>query len=251
MKGLHIILCFIEGLKHKQAVVEVKVDKETITDWYSNITEVQMIILSQPGRKTRGIYEENGEILSDFVEVDESQICNRKHNISRLYNTENEKLWVVGGVSRRTRQAFMVRVPNRINVIDYLLATRVELGSILVTDCARVYQNVDVRLGIDHYSVNHRLHFVDPRNKSINTNMIESRWAAMKHKVKNYKNTNYIEYCIAEHLYECEFLYELKEKFSYGKVFEKLVKDIVRVYPGPNERIVAIELTEDDWDNIG
>ncbi len=53
MKGLHIILCFIAGLKHKQAVVEVKVDKETITDWYSNIREVQMIILSQPGREIR------------------------------------------------------------------------------------------------------------------------------------------------------------------------------------------------------
>ncbi len=47
---------------------------------------------------------------------------------------------------RRTRQAFMVRVPNRrINVIDYLLKKYIELGSILVTDSARVYENVPAR----------------------------------------------------------------------------------------------------------
>ncbi len=48
-----------------------------------------------------GVYlDENGEIQCDFVEVDESQICNRKYNRGRLYNTESQKLWVVGGVCR-------------------------------------------------------------------------------------------------------------------------------------------------------
>ncbi len=55
--------------------------------------------------------DENGEIQCDFIEVDESQICNRKYNRGRLYNTESQRLWVVGGVCRRTRQVFMVRVP--------------------------------------------------------------------------------------------------------------------------------------------
>jgi hypothetical protein len=182
-----------------------------------------MIVVSQ-SRKIGGIYEteleeegnELGEklkkrkvkqIISDFVEVDESQICHRKYNRSRLYNTESQRLWIVGGVCRRTRQAFMVRVPNRkINVIDYLLETRIELGSILVTDCARVYTNVKNRLGIDHYSVNHKLHFVDPNNSEINTNMIESRWAAIKNRIKSYKNTNFVESCIAQHLHEFEYL---------------------------------------------
>jgi hypothetical protein len=250
-QGLHIILCYTVGLKHKQAVREAKLDKNTITEWFGFLREVQMIVVSQP-RKIGGVYlDENGEIQCDFVEVDESQICNRKYSRGRLYNTESQRLWVVGGVCRRTRQAFMVRVPNRkINVIDYLLKKWIEVGSILVTDSARVYENIPARLNMDHYKVNHSLNFVHPNNRDINTNMIESRWAAVKNKVKSYKNTNYIESCIAQHLYEFEYLYPLKEKFSYGKVFEKLVSDITRVYTGPNPQNPPLELVEDDWDNV-
>ncbi len=34
-------------LRHNQAVVEVKVDKETITNWYGYLREVQEVIMSQ------------------------------------------------------------------------------------------------------------------------------------------------------------------------------------------------------------
>ncbi len=72
----------------------------------------------------------------------------------------------------------MVRVPNKtIDVIDYFLATRIELGSILITDAARVYKDVHNRIGMEHESVNHNVNFVNPRNSAINTNMIESCWA--------------------------------------------------------------------------
>jgi hypothetical protein len=145
----------------------------------------------------------------------------------------------------------MVRVPNRkIDVIDYLVDSRIALGSILVTDAARVYVNIQTRLGIEHESVNHRVNFVSPTNTSININMIESRWAAVKQKVKSYKNTNYVESCIAQYLYEFEHFYPLKEKFSYGKSFEKQVSDIVRVYVGPDPNKIPLELIVDDWNQI-
>jgi len=71
------------------------------------------------------------------IEVDKSQICNPKYNRDRLYNTETQRLWVVGGVCRITRWAFMVRVTNRrIDVVDYLVDSKIALGSILVTDTA-------------------------------------------------------------------------------------------------------------------
>ncbi len=94
-------------------------------------------------RQIGGVYDdENGDIVVHFVEVDKSQICNRKYNRGRLYNTETQRLWVVGGVCRLTSQAFMVRVPNRrIDVIDYLVDSRIALGSILLMDAARVYVN--------------------------------------------------------------------------------------------------------------
>jgi hypothetical protein len=122
--------------------------KETITNWYGYLWEVQEVIMSQH-RQIGGVYEdENGDVVAHFVEVNQSQICNRKYNIGRLYNTETQRLWIVGGVCKLTRQAFMVRVPNRrTNVMDYLVDSRIALGSVLVTDAARVYVNIHTRLG--------------------------------------------------------------------------------------------------------
>ncbi len=100
-----------------------------------------MVVISTP-RKIGDINtDENREIQCDFVEVDESQICNRKYNRGDyiIQNLRGYGLW--GEFAEE--QAFMVRAPNRrINVINYLLQTRIELGSILVTDSARLYDNV-------------------------------------------------------------------------------------------------------------
>jgi hypothetical protein len=148
-------------------------------------------------------------------------------------------------------QAFMVRVSNRrIEVIDYLVDSRIALVSILVIDAARVYVNIHTRLGIEHESVNCSVNFVNPTNTAINRNMIESRWAAVKQKIKSYKNTNFVESCIAQYLYEFENFYPLKEKFSYGKRFEKLVSDVVRVYVGSDSNKIPLELIVDEWDQI-
>jgi hypothetical protein len=77
-------------------------------------------------------------------------------------------------------------------------------------DVARAYVNIHTRLGIEHESVNRSVNFVNPMNTAINTNMIESRWATVKQKVKSYKNTNFVQSCIAQYLYEFENFYPLK-----------------------------------------
>ncbi len=98
--------------------------------------------------------------------------------------------------------------------------------------------------------MNHSVNFVNPTNTAIKTNIIESRWAAVKQKVKSYKNTNFVESCIAQYLYEFEHFYPLEEKFSYGKRFEKLVNDIVRVYVCSDPNKIPLELIVDEWDQI-
>jgi hypothetical protein len=80
--------------------------------------------------------------------------------------------------------------------------------------------------------------------------MIESRWAAVKEKVKSYKNANYVESCIAQYFYVFEYLNPLKEKYSYGEVYEKLVSDIGRVYVGPDPNKRPLELVVDGWGEI-
>jgi hypothetical protein len=57
-------------------------------------------------------------------------------------------------------------------------------------------------------------------------------------------------YCIAQYLYEFDHFYPLKEKFSYGKRFEKLVSDIIRVYVGPDPYKILLELIVDDRNQI-
>jgi hypothetical protein len=72
----------------------------------------------------------------------------------------------------------------------------------------------------------------------------------VKQKVKSIKNTNFVESCIAQYLYEFEHFYPLKEKFSYWKRFEKLVIDIVRVYVGSDPNKILLEMIVDEWGQI-
>jgi len=190
---LHIILCFIAKLSCNQTAREVHCDPEAVTDWYSFIIEVCSVIMSQP-KRIGGVYvDDNGDVLADFVEVDESKISRRKYNTGRLLHNERENIWVVGGVCRRTKECFMLVVPNRTaNVIDYILETRVETGTILVTDKARVYDNVPTRVGFDHYSVNHSVQFVSDVNQDIHANTIESKWGALTRTIKNYRNKAFL-----------------------------------------------------------
>ncbi len=123
-------------------------------------------------------------------------------------------------------------------------------GRLAALDTVRVYVNIHTRLGIEHESVNHSMNFVNPTNTAINTNMIESRRAAVKQKVKSHKITNFFESCIARYLYEFEHFYPLKENISYGKILEKLVSGIVRVCVGPDPNKIHSELIVDKWDQI-
>jgi len=53
--AVHIIICFVAGLGHNQAVVEVKFYKKIITNWYGYLPEVQEIIMPQ-SRQIGGAY---------------------------------------------------------------------------------------------------------------------------------------------------------------------------------------------------
>jgi hypothetical protein len=60
-----------------------------------------------------------------------------------------------------------------------------------------------------HYSVNHSENFVDPKNPQIHTQNVESRWNAIKRKLKR-KGTNVTKF-IDEYLLEYCFKNKFKE----------------------------------------
>ena len=91
--------------------------------------------------------------------------------------------WVFGAVERTPeRKCFFAVVPNRnAATLSALIATHINVGSILYSDCWRGYSTVQLnQLGFPiHNTVNHSLHYVDPVTGA-HTNSIEGTWNGLK-----------------------------------------------------------------------
>jgi hypothetical protein len=77
--------------------------------------------------------------------------------------------------------------------------------------------------GYIHYSVNHSKNFVDPKDENVHTQTVESRWNAIKRKLKR-KGTNVTKF-LDEYLIE----YCYKKKFE-NRVFLQFLEDIKKKY---------------------
>jgi transposase-like protein len=130
------------------------------------------------------------------VEVDESKFGKRKFNQGHRV----DGVWVLGGVERtQERKLFLVSVPDRsASTIVQLLARYVLPGSILYTDMWRGYSSVEAELSIQHLTVNHSQHFVDPLT-GVHTNTIEGTWCGVKAMVPRRNRT---EDAVDGHLFE-------------------------------------------------
>ena len=117
---------------------------------------------------------------SVIVEIDESKFGKRKYNRGHPV----EGVWVFGGVERTPeRKLFLVDVPNRkeetlLNLIQkYVLP-----GSIIVSDMWRGYYNLEHKLNMLHFTVNHSKEFVNSETGA-HTNTIEGSWSGIKRKI--------------------------------------------------------------------
>jgi hypothetical protein len=109
-----------------------------------------------------------------IVEVDESIFDKRKYN--RGHHVDG--VWVIGGVERTASQSLFVSVVDdrSANTILQLLRTYVLPGSIVYTDCWRVYRKQDLEsIGCTYVTVNHEEGFVDHVSGCC-TNTIEGIW---------------------------------------------------------------------------
>ena len=114
---LLFIFCFVAELSNKQTGIEVNASKETVVEWLGCCRKIREIIMSQQLKIGDILYDEDGQQFSDIVEMDETHIMRRKYARGRLLKTED--IWVIGGISRMTKQCFDIRVPNkRIEVVD-------------------------------------------------------------------------------------------------------------------------------------
>ena len=148
--------------------------------------------------------------LNKTVEIDKSLIYHRKYNRGR----SRQQLWVVGGICREDKKAFMMVVANRsTDEIRKVIQLWVDQETqIIYTDFWRAYNNaVLVIPNAIHKKNNHDESFVEG---STHTQNIEKFWGGFKLWIKknNYnkwKKENFIEY-LGEFFYKRENLIDIK-----------------------------------------
>ena len=123
--------------------------------------------------------ENEGQICGEgvIVEVDESKFGKRKYH--RGHHVEGA--WVVGGVERTPERRVFAEVVERrdaATLID-VVRRRVTPGSIVYSDLWRAYRAIPSAAHLEHRTVNHSLHFVDP-DTGVHTNRIEGTWNGIK-----------------------------------------------------------------------
>lgn len=114
------------------------------------------------------------------VQIDESKFGLRKYH--RGHRVDG--VWVFGGVEMTSeRKVFLVSVPDRSEETLLMFIERhVIPGSIIYSDMWRGYLNIESKLSLRHYTVNHSIGFVN-ETTGVNTNTIEGTWSGVKRRV--------------------------------------------------------------------
>jgi hypothetical protein len=144
-------------------------DQETVSDYFGWF---QQLVCSSLDGESQII---GGEGI--IVEIDETKIAKRKYNRGQHI----EGAWVLGGVERTDeKKLFLVEVPDRTaETLLTVLSRHLRIGTIVYSDLWRGYIRLTDRLHLEHQSVNHSYHFVDPVT-GVHTNTIEATWCALK-----------------------------------------------------------------------
>ena len=109
-----------------------------------------------------------------------------------------------------------------------IIRRQVQPGSNVYTDQWAAYRQMQRQLGLNHRTVNHSLHFVDPVT-GVHTQHAESNWSAAKEKFKKMKGNTNPNFLI-------EYLREFMWRRWYGDAhpngcFQRLLQDIPEQNP--------------------
>jgi len=146
-------------------------------------------------------YDDNPLLLGGIgrvVNCDES-LFRHKPKYHRGRSTTKE-FWVFGiaDTSLVPARCFMTLVKDRsAKTLLPIIKKHIREGSVVYTDCWAAYNNIK-SIGLDHETVNHSLHFVNPES-GVHTQFIESYWGKQKYRQKKMKGIdgNHIEEYLA------------------------------------------------------
>ncbi|KCZ81519.1 hypothetical protein H312_01097 [Anncaliia algerae PRA339] len=135
------------------------------------------------------------------VEIDESHLFTRKYHRGNML--ASEQIWVFGIIERISKKVYLTVIERRDGETLSRIINDVLLpGTIIFSDSWRGYNLV--RQNFETYSINHKLHFVDPLNNNIHTNNIERLWRSLKNDIRGCQVENY-EYHLKEFIYRRYF----------------------------------------------
>jgi hypothetical protein len=185
---LHIAHLWLAGATIKTISSHLGHDDETISAYLSDFRVLVKQSLTECDQRIGG--------PGVIVEIDETKLGRRKNN--RGHHVEG--VWVLGGVERTLeRRVFLVPVPNRsAETLLQVLSEHLLPGTLVFSDMWRGYISLSSRLDVQHATVNHSLHFVDPITM-VHTNTIEGTWSALKRFIPIRRRT---ANCVAGHLFE-------------------------------------------------
>lgn len=215
---LCLIYCWIYQLPHDFIKAErILLTDTSIVDWKNFCREVCIDILVQDNKKIGG----RGKI----VEVDESKFGRRKYNRGRRV----EGCWVLGGIDRDSRETFFEIIEDRSKeTLVPILIKYIHPETTVITDCWKSYDKLYQHFK-EHKNVNHSLHFVDPNDRKLHTNTIESQWRVLKRNVLPKNGTNHSLYSSYFSMYCVQRRYLNKNSVPCRfKAFLELIK---RAYP--------------------
>ena len=171
-----------------------------------------------------------------IVEVDEHHLATRKNNVGQVLASQQE--WVLGMVERGSRKFVSVRVPDRTkSTMVPILRRFIHEDSVIMTDGWASYAGAG-GLGeyfADHCDVNHSENFVNPTDRSVHTQQVESCWKVMESSIRCYKAGDCVDRELGYHMYRYDRFWdhERGEYKSLARMMRFLCFDLAKVHPGP------------------
>jgi transposase-like protein len=223
-QGLELIYYFQTPMTQEQVMHEVDIgSKSTIVNWYSSLRELPGTVLANLPHHQIG-----GPGL--IVEIDESHIRTRKYDVGRVL--VSQAIWVFGGISRNTKECFVVQVERRdaetlLPLIQQYIAPR----SIIFSDMWKAYNGIeDLLEQYTHGQINHSKEFLHPVQEFVHTQNIEAMWGSIKRTLPtNLTEENRGAYFM-KYIYEKRFGWR---SLSLGQRFHKYCQHLDQVCPSP------------------
>lgn len=188
-KVMRLARSWLQNDSRETASQSAKVNRESVTVWYSRFRELVAEVLAECKLMLGG--------PGVIVEVDETKLGKRKYH--RGHRVEG--VWVVCGVERTDeKRAFCVHVKSRDKgTLRRVVSENVAEGSIVYTDCWKGYNGIAEHCKVHHCTVNHSRYFKDPAT-GVCTNGVEGLNSALKaavirqHRTEKFAGTSVAAY---------------------------------------------------------